>query len=261
MKTYKFHFREKESDITIISDFKSAITKAKSAFYHHRDILEKYIAKNENFFKSFSPVSVDSTAKIITLMADAASIFDVGPMAAVAGALADLMVEAMKKENDKGIAPKVALVENGGEIAIDSEKSMKIALYAGYNDLNLNVGFLIEKKNCPIGIGTSSATIGHAVSLGEADAVTVFAENATLGDTAATKIANLVKGEDIEKSIKAGLDAADDLPEIRGVFINRENKIGSTGKIPKMIKVEGNKKDLISRKVEDIAPQDFEIFK
>lgn len=261
MKTYKSHFTEKESDITIISDLKSAISKARTAFYHHRKILEKYVTKHETFLTSFSPVSVNTAYKIVKLMADAAYLFDVGPMAAVAGAFADLMVKEMKEKNERGKISRVALVENGGEIAIDSEKSMKIALYAGYNELNLNIGFLIEENDCPMGIGTSSATIGHAVSLGEADAVTVFAKNATFGDTAATKIANLVKGDDIEKSIKAALDAADDIPEIRGAFINRGNKIGSTGKIPKMIKIEGNKQNLISRKVEDIAPSDFETFK
>jgi len=261
VKTYKFHFTEKESDITIISDLKSAISKARTAFYHHRKILEKYVTKHETFLTSFSPVSVNTSYRIVNLMADAAYLFDVGPMAAVAGALADLMKDAMKNKNDQGTIARVSLVENGGEIAIDSEKSMKIALYAGYNDLNLNIGFLIEKKDCPMGIGTSSATIGHAVSLGEADAVTVFAKNGTFGDTAATKIANLVKGEDIEKSIKTALDVADDIPEIRGVFINREDKIGTTGKIPKMIKIKGNKQNLIARKVEDIFPSDFEIFK
>jgi len=261
VKPYKVHFTEKESDITIISDLKSAIADAKKAFYHHRMDLENYISNNKDFLTSFSPISVNTSLKIINLMADAAHICDVGPMAAVAGALADLMCESMKKEKEEHKIPKIALVENGGEIIIDSKKSLRIALYAGDNELNLNIGFLIEEADCPIGIGTSSATIGHAISLGEADAVTVFAENATLADACATRIANIVKGNDIEKSIKKALDAADDLQEIRGVFINRENKIGRTGKIPKMIKVEGNKNQLIHKKAENLFMNDFEIFK
>ena len=183
-------------------------------------------------------------------------------MAAVAGALADLMLESMKsKEDDNFIPAKIALVENGGEIAIDSEDSLNIALYAGVNQLNLNLGFMIQKKDCPIGIGTSSATIGHAISLGEADAVTIFAQNATLADAAATRIANLVKGDDIEKSIKKGLDAVDDIDGVMGAFISREDKVGQTGKIPQLIKIKGNKSQILKNKIDDYFPGEYEIFR
>ena len=148
LKKYKSHFSEKESDITIISESKKAILRAKKAFFFHRDQLEKYVSKDIIFLKSFSPVKVTSSLKVINLMADSAFLCDVGPMAAVAGALADLMLESMKsKEDDNFIPAKIALVENGGEIAIDSEDSMNIALYAGVNQLNLNLGFMIQKKD------------------------------------------------------------------------------------------------------------------
>ncbi len=262
LKKYKSHFSEKESDITIISESKKAILRAKKAFFFHRNQLEKYVSKDSIFLKSFSPVKVTSSLKIINLMADSAFLCDVGPMAAVAGALADLMLESMKsKEDDNFIPAKIALVENGGEIAIDSEESMNIALYAGVNQLNLNLGFMIQKKDCPIGIGTSSATIGHAISLGEADAVTIFAQNATLADAAATRIANLVKGIDIEKSIKKGLDAVDDIDGVMGVFISREDKVGQTGKIPQLIKIKGNKSQILKDKIDDYFPGEYELFR
>jgi len=257
---YKFHFTEKESDITILSESKKAIIRAKNEFYHHRKILEQYVLKDKRFLKSFSPVKVKTDLTIIKIMAEATELCGVGPMAAVAGALADLMLDAMKTDDIPNFKPaRIALVENGGEIAIDSEKDMKIALYAGENQLNLNIGFLIQKKDCPIGLGTSSATIGHAISLGQADAATVFAKNATLGDAAATKIANLVKGPDIEKSIKKGLDAIDDIDGVYGAFISRENKIGHAGKIPQLIKIEGEKNQIIKRKLEDAFPGEYEI--
>ncbi|MFX0186724.1 MAG: UPF0280 family protein [Candidatus Hodarchaeota archaeon] len=262
MKPYKYHFSEKESDITIISESKKAILRAKEAFYYHRKILEEYVLKETQFLKSFTPVKVKTDKDIINLMAETAFLCDVGPMATVAGALADLMLEVMKNKNNSDfIHAKIALVENGGEIAIDSVKPMKIALYAGNNELNLNVGFLIEKKDNPIGIGTSSATVGHAISLGEADAVTIFADNATLADGAATAIANLVKGNDIEKSIKKGLDAVDDIEGVRGAFISRENNVGQVGKIPKLIKIEGEKNKILKEKFENLFPGDYQIFK
>ncbi|MBY9007015.1 MAG: UPF0280 family protein [Candidatus Lokiarchaeota archaeon] len=249
MKTYKLHFKEKESDVTIISESNSAIKKAKKSFFYQRNVLEKYAYKNKEFLTSFSPIKVESNEKIINIMAEAGYLCDVGPMASVAGAIADIMVEVMQKVNLENYVPaRIALVENGGEIAINSVQPMKVGLYTGPNDLNFNIGFLIEEKDCPIGIGTSSATIGHAFSFGDADAVTIFAENATLADASATRVANVVKGNDIEKSINIGLDIAQDIVGIRGAIINRENKVGKVGKIPKLIKIEGNADYLLEQK-------------
>ena len=260
MKVYKHHFIEKESDITIISESKIAIDHAKKAFFSHRTILEKYVAKHPQFSKSFRPVKVLSSDSIIQIMGHAAELYDVGPMAAVAGALADLMLNEMKTEKFDFIPVKTALVENGGEIAIDSEKDMNIALYAEQNQLNLNIGFLITKKDCPLGIATSSATVGHAISLGQADAVTIFSDSAANADAAATKIANLVKGNDIEKSIKKALDAVDDYTGIRAALICRENKVGQVGKLPQLFKTEGEKTAIFKDKLESTFPGDYEIF-
>ena len=146
MKVYKTHFLEKESDITIISESKTAILKAKNVFYFHRGNLEKYVLKNDQFLTSFSPINVNTELRIIKIMAVAAELCDVGPMAAVAGALADLMLEVMinpdEKEGSNYTTAKIALVENGGELAIDSIKPMNVALFAGNNELNLNICLL-----------------------------------------------------------------------------------------------------------------------
>ncbi len=261
MNLHKVHFTEKESDITIISESEEAIKRAKEELSHQRKILEHYISENSEFLKSFKPVKVNTNLEIIQIMADASEICDVGPMATVAGALADLMVKAMKRK-DEAIKPSEnALVENGGEIIVDSKIPFKIGLFAGENLLNFNLGFLIKKQNCPIGIGTSSATIGHAISFGEADAVTIFAKNATIADGAATRVANQVKGKDIEKSIKKGLDIVDDLEGVKGAFISRENKVGQTGVIPKLIKIDYKGLKINKQKLTEIAPDDTEFFK
>ncbi|MFW9882340.1 MAG: UPF0280 family protein [Candidatus Thorarchaeota archaeon] len=262
MKTYKTHFFEKESDITIISDSPKAISKAKESFYFHRKNLERYIKIDKKFLYSFSPIKVNTDFEVINIMADVTEVCNVGPMAAVAGALSDLMRVSMKSQNMGESFPcRIALVENGGEISIDSEKPISVALYAGENELNLNLGFLIKKNDCPIGIGTSSATVGHAISLGQADAVTIFAKNAALADAAATKIGNLVKGNDIEKSIKSGLDALDNLNGILGAFISRENKVGQWGKLPQYIKIEGDKYQILKKRKNLFIPGDIEFFK
>ncbi len=261
MRTYKIHFVEKESDITIISESKSAILRAKEALYFHRAALEIYIQKNKEFLTTFSPIHVKSDSEVVNLMAEAAFLCDVGPMAAVAGALADLMLKVMKSKEVHNFTPaRVGVVENGGEIAIDSEQPIKIALFAGYNDLNLNLGFLIDKIDCPLGIATSSATFGHAISFGQADSVTIFANTAAIADGAATKICNLVKGQDIEASIKKGLDSVDKMSEIRGAFITRDNKVGYTGKIPQIFKIEGDTNKILKDKISNLFPGDYEIY-
>ncbi|TXT62370.1 MAG: hypothetical protein BAJALOKI1v1_960005 [Promethearchaeota archaeon] len=257
---YRTHITNEESDVTIISDVKMAIFEAIKELKKQRTILKNYICTHKQFLTSFSPVKSESDEKIINLMVEGATIFNVGPMAAVAGALADLMLNSMKKTGESyPLPPKVVLIENGGEIAIDSEQPLRIALYAGHNELNANVGFLIQKGDCPLGIATSSATIGHAISLGEADAVTIFAKNATLADAGATKIANLVKGEDIEKSIKYALDVVDKMQEIQGAFISREGYVGTTGRLPQIIKIQGQPNGIVWGNLKNILPDDFEL--
>ena len=261
MKIYKHHFLEQESDVSIISESKIAIKEARKSLVDNRKILEKYLKKNNKFLTSFSPIKITTEFEIINLMSKASVLCDVGPMAAVAGAFADIMLRTMKTDEIPDFIPaKIALVENGGEIAVDSEKDMKIALFAGYNELNLNIGFLIEKKNSPLGIGTSSATVGHAISLGQADAVTIFAKDATLADAAATRIANLVKGVDVEKSIKNALDATEDIDGVYGALISRENKVGQVGKLPKFFKIEGDKTQILHEKLDTAFLGEYEVF-
>jgi ApbE superfamily uncharacterized protein (UPF0280 family) len=230
-------------------------------FYYHRQILERYIIVNKKFLRSLIPLKVKTDLKIIKLMAEAAERCDVGPMAAVAGAFADIMLDAMKDKNITDFVPvKIALVEDGGEIAVDTEKPVSVGLFSGSIQLALNIGFLIKKEDCPLGIGTSSATIGHAISFGQADSVTIFAENATLADAAATRICNLVKGPDIEKSIKKALDVSEDIDGVFGAFISRENNVGHVGKIPTLIKIEGDKSKILKKKLDVFYPGNFTIF-
>jgi len=253
MKKYKYHFLEQESDVTLISESKSAILKAKENLASNRLILEQFIKRNDKFLTSFLPIKIKTEFEIINLMSEASVVCDVGPMAAVAGAFSDLMLQSMN-------SPEVALVENGGEIAIETKETLKIALFAGFNQLNLNLGFLIQEKDCPLGIGTSSATIGHAISLGQADAVTTFATTATLADGAATRVANEVKGADIEKSIKDALDVAENIEGVKGAFICREDKVGQVGNLPSFFKIEGNKTQILNDKLDTAFLGEYEIF-
>ena len=214
-----FEHREviKESDIFLKTDKEKTIRIAILAIKQHRSQLEKYISEHAQFLKSLIPIRIEKEApEIIAIMAEAAEISNVGPMAAVAGALADLGVRQMVKAD-----AKVAIIENGGEIAGISDISMNIGIFAGNSPLSGRIGFKLEKEDFPMGLGTSSGTVGHALSFGEADAATIFANTAALGDAAATAVANEVKDPDFEKSVQNGLERAETIEGVRGALIIR----------------------------------------
>jgi ApbE superfamily uncharacterized protein (UPF0280 family) len=231
---FKQAFRLKESNCTIISDKASAIEKAISSIKHHRRQLEEYIREHPPFLHSLEPVPVDDGPKVVQLMAEASAKAGVGPMAAVAGVLADLAVEEMLGEGCK-----VAVVENGGEVSAVSDQPVDIALAAGDAPLSREMGFRLKKF--PIGVATSSGLYSHAFSFGKAEAVTVFAVDAGVADAAATAVANLTKGDDVHGVIRKGIDRALSIDEVKGVFILYRGVVGKAGQVPELIKVNPQK--------------------
>ena len=223
-------FRHKESNCTIISDKESAIEKAASSIKHHRRQLEEYIQEHPRFLHSLEPVAVDDGPKVVRLMAEASAKASVGPMAAVAGVLADLAVEEMISDGCK-----VAVVENGGEVSAVSNQPVDIALAAGDAPLSREMGFRLKKF--PVGVATSSGLYSHALSFGEAEAVTVFAVDAGVADAAATAVANLIKGDDVRGVIREGIDRALSIKGVQGVFILYRGVVGKAGQVPELIKV------------------------
>lgn len=229
-KLFKQAFRLKESNCTIISDKESAIEKAASSIKHHRRQLEEYIREHPQFLHSLEPVPVDDGPEVVRLMAEASAKAGVGPMAAVAGVLADLAVEEMLRDGCK-----VAVVEDGGEVSAVSDQPVDIALAAGDAPLSREMGFRLKKF--PIGVATSSGLYSHALSFGEAEAVTVFAVDAGVADAAATAVANLIKGDDVRGVIRRGIDRALSIDGVQGVLILYRGVVGKAGQVPELIKV------------------------
>jgi uncharacterized protein len=231
---FKRAFRHKESDCTIISDTEDGVETAISSIKHHLTQLEEYIQENPRFLHSFEPVPVDNAPKVAQLMAEASQKADVGPMAAVAGVLADLAVEDMINAGCK-----VAVVENGGEVSANSNQPIDIAFAAGDEPLSREMGFRL--KEFPLGVATSSGRFSHAFSFGDAEAVTVFAVDAGLADAAATAVANLIKGDDVQGAIRQGIDRAMGIDGVKGVFILYRGIVGKAGQVPELIKVKSQK--------------------
>jgi ApbE superfamily uncharacterized protein (UPF0280 family) len=231
MKLFKEAFQLKESQCTVIADKPEGIQTAKNSITHHRRKLETYIKTNPNFFRTLDPVPVPSKPLVAKLMAEAAEKAKVGPLAAVAGVLADLAVKDMLS---KGC--KVAVVENGGEISAMANVPIDVAVAAGDEPLSKRFGFRLT--DFPIGVATSSGRFSHALSFGDAEAATIFCKNAGLADAAATAVCNVVKGEGCQKAIQAGISKALSIQGVEGVLVIYKGSVGTAGKVPQIIKVD-----------------------
>jgi ApbE superfamily uncharacterized protein (UPF0280 family) len=227
---FKENFALKETQCTIISDKQHAIQIAVESIKRNKRELEIYTRANPKFLYTLKPVTAPDKPLVAKLMALAAKKADVGPMAAVAGAIADLAVEDMTREGCE-----VAVVEDGGEISAMSNTSIDVAVASGDEPLSKRFGFRL--KDFPIGVATSSGRFSHALSFGDAEASTIFCKTAALADAAATAVGNMVKGENVQIAIKKGISRGLSIEGVEGVLIIYKGQVGTAGKIPQIIKV------------------------
>ena len=227
---FKEDYTYKDSGCHIISDIPQGITVAKESITRNYQKLENYIRTHQLFFYTFDPIPVPDEPLVAKLMALAAQKANVGPMAAVAGVIADLAVIDMQK-----VGCKVAVVEDGGELSVISDRPIDVALAAGNEPLSKRFGFRLTEF--PIGVATSSGKFSHAFSFGDAEAVTVFCKDAGLADAAATAVCNVVKGP-VEMGITAGLKQGLSISGVLGVFVLYQGKVGTAGNIPQLIKID-----------------------
>jgi hypothetical protein len=185
--------------------------------------LEDYIKKHPLFALTLEPMRVEDNAPaMVRNMALAAEAVGVGPMAAVAGAIAREVGAGLLQFSDE------VIVENGGDIFMRSLRPRLVGVYAGESPLTGKIAFVIQPEDTPLGVCTSSGTVGHSLSFGLADAVTVFSPSAALADAAATAIGNrLHSAEDIPKAI----EFAQRVPGLSGVAIVKGDVLGLWGRI------------------------------
>jgi len=229
-KLFKESFQIKETQSTLIADKEQAVKTAMDSIRRNRKALEDYAKVSPRFFYSLKPVAVPSEPLVARLMAEAAEKANVGPMAAVAGVLADLAVKDMLAEGCN-----VAVVEDGGEISAVSDQPVDVALAAGDEPLSKHFGFRLT--DFPIGVATSSGRFSHALSFGDAEAATVFCSNAGLADAAATAVGNVVRGDDCEGAVQRGIDKALSIEGVEGVLIMYKGYTGTAGSVPQLIRI------------------------
>lgn len=185
--------------------------------------LESYISDRPVFRDSLKPLAVGVNApRIVREMASAAAKAHVGPMAAVAGAIAEAVGRELLR-----FSPEV-IVENGGDIFMAVRSERRVMIYAGKSRLSNRISIRIGPEKTPLGVCTSSGTVGHSLSFGMADAVTVLSPSAALADAAATAIGNIIQ---TEADIPRGLGFGRRIAGVQGIVIVVGDKMGVWGHV------------------------------
>ena len=217
-----FHICEEQTDLFIQAD-SDLTSQAVTAVHLYRSHLQAYIQSHPEFLTSLRPLPNDELAPtIVKTMLKASSIARVGPMAAVAGAVAEFVGRDLLKYSAN------VIVENGGDIFLKATRELNIAVFAGESPLSCKIALKIKPRETPLGICTSSATVGHSMSFGKADAVCVKSKSAALADAAASAIGNRVRDK---SEIKNTLEAGMHIQGVLGILIILGRQMGVVGEM------------------------------
>ena len=217
-----FNCTLKETDLQI-GAHRSLAFEAMDQVCELRRQLDGHIRSYPEFLTSLVPVGATPGAPaIVRRMCWAGWRAGVGPMAAVAGAVAEFVGRKLLE-----YSPEV-IVENGGDIFLKSDVPRRIGIYAGQSPLSEKVALEIAPAETPIGICTSAGTVGPSLSFGRTDATVILAKDTALADAAATAVGNRVK---VPFDLEAGLHLASQIPGVLGTVIIIGDKMGAWGQV------------------------------
>jgi ApbE superfamily uncharacterized protein (UPF0280 family) len=217
-----FNVMVEQTDLYIRSQ-RNLKDKALNSVLKHRGSLEAYIKHHPIFLTTLDTYQAEAEAPaIVREMARVSQLTGVGPMAAVAGAIAEAVGRDLLAFSQE------VIVENGGDIFLKMSKKRLVGIYAGQSAFTKKIALEIMSKETPLGIGTSSGTVGHSLSLGSADAVVALSSSAALADAAATALGNMVKAAD---DISKAIEKARNIEGLRGVVIIVGDKMGVWGRV------------------------------
>jgi ApbE superfamily uncharacterized protein (UPF0280 family) len=215
-----FNVTVRETDLFISADSNLTST-ALTSVHRLRSSLESYIIAHREFLISLVPVAYDEWApEIVREMMRASAKAGVGPMAAVAGAVAEHV------GRDLLLHTRNVIIENGGDIYLKSMNDVTVGLFAGRSPLSGRVSIKVRKEEMPLGVCTSSGTVGHSLSFGCTDACCVKSGSVALADAAATAIGNIVKSK---KDIQHGLNTGMKIDGVLGIVIIVGDHLGAVG--------------------------------
>ncbi len=220
-----FHVSVKETDLYISLNCQSfteeIIAFVEKLVLKFRYDVEAYIETDPEFKTTFTPhVVLPGAPPIVRTMAFAANLAGVGPMAAVAGTFAEYIGRELLK-----ISPEV-IVENGGDIFLATERKRLISIFAGKSKFSNKLALEVSPEQTPVGICTSSGTVGPSKSFGKVDAAVIIAASAALADAAASAAGNVVQ---TSKDVKKGIEVARALPDILGALVIKDDQMAAWG--------------------------------
>ncbi len=218
----KFEVTVEETDLLVRAK-SDLFQETRESVLKYRRQIEAYIETNPEFQRSLLPLKEDPYApEIVREMIRTSQLAQVGPMAAVAGAMAESVSKDLLKLSEE------VIVENGGDIYLVTSRERTIGTFAGDSLLSLKIGIVIGPEDSPLGICTSSGTVGHSLSFGKADAVCILSKSAALADAVATAIGNIVKEK---KDIELGLERGKEIKGVLGMLIIVGEKMGVWGNV------------------------------
>ncbi len=225
MRVYRT-FSWKDTNLRVACEAFDLVTRTVVA---ERKLLERYIGRHPEFQTALVPVILLEDAPEVALrMAAAADLTGLGPMASVAGTLAQMGVEAAM-----AAGCREAIVENGGDIFIHSDTNVTIGIYAGNNAIGNRLAFRIAPADLPLSLCSSSSKMGHSLSFGQCDLATVVAKDGALADSAVTLVCNLIT---TEHDLTPVLNDVGAIPGIDGIFAVKNGKIGMWGHLPELVR-------------------------
>jgi len=222
-----FNISWKETDLAIGVDMESyhdgLLSLCKQEVRRLRGDLETYISLHPDFRTSFEPLTLlPGAPPLAVIMARAAMQAAVGPMAAVAGALAEAIGQKLKRQVNE------VVVENGGDLYIDSSRERLVSVFAGRSKFSHKIAIKVLPAESPLGICTSSGTVGPSISLGKADAVVIKGRNAALADAVATGAANRIQ---TEKDLLRAVEYVKTIKGITGILAIKDDRMAAWGNI------------------------------
>jgi len=224
-----FAVKVEETDLAVKASLPLR-SETKELVRRYRSDLLAYAGEHPRFLASLKPLNVEAEApEVVRLMADAAGAYQVGPMAAVAGAIAELVGEGLLELLDRaGVEAPEVVIENGGDCYIKTNEPATVSLYAGEKSAFSGRGLRIGGGGEVRGVCTSSGTVGHSLSYGRADAVVAIASSAALADAAATAIANTIRApEDVQRALEREKKRG----KLLGLLIAAGERMGAWGEL------------------------------
>ncbi len=217
---YEAAYKETDLFCCTSADLKAFIEE-RILFY--RNQLEGYIRSRPEFLESLRPLAPDTLApKIVKEMLGASAAVGVGPMACVAGAVAEFIGRDIEASSDEYI------IENGGDIFLRSRKERNVLIYAKDSPYSGKIGLRARPRETAYGVCTSSATVGPSLSFGRADAVCVIGLSSLFADGLATRLGNIVHKE---SDIPVALEEGRQFTGVIAILIILGKKLGVWGDI------------------------------